>query len=112
VAAGRGGWAGLDMGRRLCGAEGRCTGRVVVSNPRTLHEAKDVPDAAQKDDGVTGRIRSIPLQFMVRDFDLRSDGDVRPLQRPVRPVIGDGREGFPASDVDFIGPVCIGFAAA
>jgi len=49
---------------------------------------------------------------MVRDFDSRSDGDVRPLQRRVRPVIGDGREGFLASDVDFIGPSCIGFAAA
>src|SRR5712671_1290835 len=72
------------MGPRRCGAEGRCTGRKVVSNPRPLHEAKDVPDAAQKDDGVTGRVRSIPLQFMVRDFDFRSDGDVRPLQRRAR----------------------------
>src|SRR5882724_2352571 len=62
------------MGPRRCGAEGRCTGRVVVSNPRTLREAKDVSDAAQKDDGVTSRIRSIPLQFMVRDSLPRTPG--------------------------------------
>src|SRR5712671_1953010 len=66
-------------------------GRLKSPNPA---RSKDVADAAQKDDGVTGRVRSIPLQFMVRDFDSRSDGDVRPLRRRVRPVIGDGREGF------------------
>jgi hypothetical protein len=60
---------------------------------------------------VTGWIRPVPLEFVVRNFNLRSDLDVRPAARFVGPVIGDCGVGFAVSDMDFISPVGVGFAA-
>jgi hypothetical protein len=53
---------------------------------------------------MAGRIRFVPLEFVVRDFNFRSDVDVRPAARFVGPIIGDYRVGFAVSDVDFIRP--------
>ena len=40
---------------------------------------------------MAGRIRFVPFEFVVRNFNFRSDVDVRAAARPVRPVIGDDR---------------------
>lgn len=50
--------------------------------------------AAQEDDAVTGGIRFIPFEFVVRDFDLRSVLDMMSAKRFIGPVIGDGRVGL------------------
>jgi hypothetical protein len=60
---------------------------------------------------MAGRIRFVPLEFIIRDFNFRSDVDVRPAARFVGPIIGDYRVGFAISDMDFISPVGVGFAA-
>jgi hypothetical protein len=60
---------------------------------------------------MAGRIRFVPLEFIIRDFNFRSDVDVRPAARFVGPIIGDYRVGFSVSDMDFISPVGVGFAA-
>jgi hypothetical protein len=60
---------------------------------------------------VAGGIRSVPFEFLIRDFDFRSDVDMRPVARFVGPVIGDDCVGFAISDVDFISPVGVGFPA-
>jgi hypothetical protein len=58
-----------------------------------------------------GWIRFVPFEFVVRDFDFRSDIDVRSAERFVGPVIGDYRVGFAISDMDFICPIGVGFSA-
>jgi hypothetical protein len=60
---------------------------------------------------VAGRIRPVPFEFVVRNFDHRSDIDVRPTARFVGPVIGDCHVGLAVFDVDFIRPVGVRFAA-
>jgi hypothetical protein len=60
---------------------------------------------------MAGRIRSVPFEFVVRDFDFRPDVDVRPAARFIGPVISNDRVGFAVSDMDFISPVGIGLAA-
>ncbi len=77
-----------------------------------LNVTKHVTVAAQKYDAVTGWIGFVPLEFVIGDFNFRSDVDVRPAARLVGPVIGDYRVGFAVSDMDFISPVRVGFAAA
>src|SRR3977135_4370380 len=46
-----------------------------------LHVAEHVTGTTQEYDTVTGRIRFIPFEFIVRDFDLRSDITGRPPAR-------------------------------
>jgi hypothetical protein len=77
-----------------------------------LNVTKHVTVAAQEYDAVTGWIGFVPLEFVIRDFNFRSDVDVRPAARVVGPVVGDYRVGFAVSDMDFISPVRVGFAAA
>src|SRR3979490_1916820 len=77
-----------------------------------LNVTKHVTVAAQEYDAVTGWIGFVPLEFVIRDFNFRSDVDVRPAARVVGPVVGDYRVGFAVSDMDFISPVGVGFAAA
>jgi len=77
-----------------------------------LNVTKHVTVAAQKNDAVTGWIGFVPLEFVIRDFNFRSDVDVRPAARLVGPVVGDYRVGFTVFDMDFISPVRVGFAAA
>src|SRR5450631_1645456 len=82
------------------------------SDAPRLNVTEHVTGTAQEYDAVTGRIRFVPFEFVVRDFDLGSDVDVRPAARRVIPVIGDPRVGLAVSDMDFICPVGVGFAAA
>src|SRR5450631_4698249 len=84
----------------------------IESDAPGLHVAEHVTGTTQEYDAVTGRIRFVPFEFVVRDFDLGSDVDVRPAARRVIPVIGDPRVGLAVSDMDFICPVGVGFAAA
>src|SRR3978361_1365042 len=51
-----------------------------------LNVTEHVAVAAQEYDAVTGRIRFIPFQLVIRDFHFGSDGDVRPAARLVGPV--------------------------
>jgi hypothetical protein len=51
-----------------------------------------------------GWIRFVPFEFVVRDFDFRSDVDARPVARLIGAIIGDYRIGFAISDMDFIRP--------
>jgi len=60
---------------------------------------------------VTGGIRLIPFEFVVWNLNLGSDVDMRPSARFVRPIIGNGGVGLAASDMDFVGPVGVGFSA-
>jgi hypothetical protein len=55
----------------------------------------------QEDDAVTSGIRFIPFEFAVRNFDLRSDLDMRPSARLVGPIIGDGCAGLALPDNGF-----------
>jgi hypothetical protein len=75
------------------------------SNAAGLHVTEHVTAATEKDDAVTGGIRFIPFEFMIRDFDFRSVADVRPAERPIGPIIGDARIGLAVPDMDFIGPI-------
>jgi hypothetical protein len=77
-----------------------------------LHVTEYVAGAAQEHDAVTCGIALVPLEFVVRDFNFRSAIDVRPLQRFVRAIVRDGDEGPALSNMDFIGPIGIGLAAA
>ena len=82
------------------------------SDPAGLNVTEHVTAATEKDDAVTGRIRSIPFELMIRDFDFRSVADVTPAERFIGPLIGDPRVGLAVPDMDFIGPVGVGLAAA
>jgi hypothetical protein len=64
------------------------------SDPAGLNVAEHVTVAAKEYDAVTGRIRFVPFEFVVRNFNLRSDLDMRTAARLVRPVIGDDRVGL------------------
>jgi hypothetical protein len=87
-------------------------GLIKLSNAAGLNVTEHVTGAAQENDAVAGGIRSIPFELVVRDFDFRSVGDVRPAERFVGPIVIDGRVSFAVSDMDFIGPIGISFAAA
>src|SRR5882724_5554655 len=101
---------------------GKCRTAIVPTNadakrdtdrsdaPR-LNVTEYVTVAAQEYDAVTGWIRSVPFELVVRDFYFRSDLDVRPAARFVGPVVGDLHIGLAVPDMDFIGPVGVGFAA-
>src|SRR3954468_24253098 len=62
-----------------------------------LHEAINVAGAIQEQHPVPGRIRLVPFQLVIRDFDFRSDVDMRPAARAVRPGVGGGPVGLVAS---------------
>src|SRR5207302_911104 len=72
----------------------------------------DETAAAQEPDAVAGGIRFVPLQLAVWNLDLGPDLDMRPPKRLIRPVVGYRDVGLSISDVDLVGPVCVGFAAA
>src|SRR6266704_1072722 len=76
-----------------------------------LNVTEYVTVATQEYDAVTGCIRSVPFELVVRDFYFRSDLDVRPAARFVGPVVGDLHIGLAVPDMDFICPVGVGFAA-
>ena len=80
--------------------------------PAGLNVTEHVTVAAQEEDAVTGGIRSVPIEFVVRDFDFRSVVDVSPPERFIRPVVRDAHVGLAVPDVDFIGPVGVCFTAA
>jgi hypothetical protein len=82
-----------------------------VSDPPRLDVAEDVAGAAQKYDAMSGRIRFIPFEFIVRDFDLSSDIDVRSPPWLIGPVVGDGRVGLAAFDMNFVCPISVRLAA-
>src|SRR5260370_37607964 len=77
-----------------------------------MHVAIDVAAAAEEQDPVPGRIRFVPFELVVRNLDFRSDVDMRPTARLVRPIVRDGRVGLSVPDVNLVGPIGIGFAAA
>src|SRR5882724_3842261 len=77
-----------------------------------LDVTEDVSVTAQEQDAVAGWIRAVPFQLVMGDLDFRSDVDVRPAARFVRPVIGNGRVGLAVPDMDLVGPVSVGLAAA
>src|SRR5712691_10101235 len=85
--------------------------RYTIDQTPGLNVTEYVTVAAQEYDAVTGWIRSVPFELVVRDFYFRSDLDVRPAARFVGPVVGDLRVGLAVPDMDFIGPVGVGFAA-
>src|SRR4029077_1714069 len=66
---------------------------------------------AQEDDPVTGRIRLVIFQLVVRDDDLCSDVDVFAAQRLVGPGVGDDGDIFVALYFERIRPIRIRFAA-
>jgi hypothetical protein len=72
-----------------------------------LNVTEHVTVAAQEEDAVAGGIRSVPFEFVVRDFDFRAVVDVSPAERFIRPVIRDAHVGLAVSDKDFIGPVSV-----
>src|ERR1700684_2562983 len=76
-----------------------------LSNAAWLDVAKDVAGAAQKHDAMPGRIRAVPFELVVGDFNFGSDIDMRPLTRLVRPVVGNDGVGLAASDADFVRPI-------
>ena len=53
-----------------------------------LNVAEHVTLAAQEYDAVAGGIRFVPFEFVVRNFDFRSEVDVGPAARFVGPIIG------------------------
>jgi len=73
------------------------------SDAAGLSVTEHVAVAAQEDDAATGGIRFIPFEFVVQDFDFRSALDVKPTERFIGPIIGDGRVGIAVSDMDFVG---------
>jgi hypothetical protein len=81
------------------------------SGSRRLNVTEDVTGAAQEYDAVSGRIASVPFEFVVWNLDFRSDIDVRPLERFVGSIIRDGGVGLAVSDMDLIGPIRVGLAA-
>lgn len=90
----------------------RSDGLINRSDAAGLSVTEHVAVAAQEDDAATGGIRFIPFEFVVQDFDFRSALDVKPTERFIGPIIGDGRVGIAVSDMDFVGPIGISFAAA
>jgi len=83
----------------------------IKSNTAGLNVTEYVTGATQEYDAVTGWIRFVPFEFVVRDFNLRSEGDVRPAARRIISIVGYPRIGLAVPDMDFIGPVGVGFAA-
>ena len=70
-------------------ASARMFRRVIFrSDAAGLHVTEHVTGAAQENDAVTGGVRSIPFEFVVRDFDFGSVLEVRPAERFVGPIIG------------------------
>jgi hypothetical protein len=86
-------------------------GRDIRLDATGLNVTEYITGAAQEYDAVTGWIRFVPFEFVVRNFDFRSDVDVRPAARFVGPIIGDCRVGFAVSDMDVICPVSVGLTA-
>jgi hypothetical protein len=87
-------------------------GRDETSDAAGLNVTEHVPGAAQEYDAVPGRIRFVPFEFVVGDFDFGSDVDVGPATRLVGPIVSHDRVGFAVPDMDFVSPIGIGFAAA
>jgi hypothetical protein len=81
------------------------------SNSARLDVAKDVASATQKYDSMSCRIRFIPLELVVWDFDFSSDVDVRTSARLIGPVVGDGRVRLSIFDVNLVCPIGVRLAA-
>jgi hypothetical protein len=81
------------------------------SNSARLDVTKDVASATQEYDSMSCRIRFVPFELVVWDFDFSSDIDVRTSARFVGPVVGDGRVRLPILDVNLIRPIGIRLAA-
>src|ERR1700744_4938968 len=75
-----------------------------------LDVAKHIAGARQENDAVPSRIRPVPFELVVGDFDFSADIDMRPLAWFVRPVVGDGGVGLAAPDVNFVRPISIRLA--
>jgi hypothetical protein len=59
-----------------------------------LNVTEYVAAATQEYDAVTGWVRFIPFELVVRNLNFRSDRDVRPTTQFVKPVIGSYRVGL------------------
>lgn len=92
----------------------RCMGNAAASalNPTRLNEAINVPLPTDKNDPVPGRIRLIPFELVRRDFDFRSDINMRPVSWFVRSVVSDLAICLAVSCVVVIAPIGVAFAAA
>ena len=82
-----------------------------LSGTTGLNVTEHVTGAAQENDSVAGWITAVPFEFVDGNFNFRADIDMGPAQLFVRPIVCYDHVGLAISDMDFIGPIGVGFAA-
>ena len=80
------------------------------SRAARLDVAKDIPGTPQKQNPVSGRIRFIPLELVVWNFEFCSDIDMGTPVRFIRLIVGYDGVGPAVIDVNLVRPIRIGLA--